>query len=68
MRLNFSGVKEDEIIEGIRRIGQVAREMLGLYETMTSTDEMKLPPQSSTGGGGGEMKLPPTPEEEGPHP
>jgi 2-aminoadipate transaminase len=44
MRLNFSGVKEDEIIEGIRRIGQVAREMLKLYETMTSTDEMKLPP------------------------
>ena len=43
MRLNFSGVKEDEIIEGIRRIGQVAREMLKLYETMTSTDEMKLP-------------------------
>ena len=45
MRLNFSGVKEDEIIEGIRRIGQVAREMLKLYETMTSTDEMRLPPR-----------------------
>jgi len=45
MRLNFSGVKEDEIIEGIRRIGQVAREMLRLYETMTSTDEMRLPPR-----------------------
>ena len=68
MRLNFSGVKEDEIIEGIRRIGQVAREMLGLYETMTSTDEMKLPPRPPTDGGGSEMKLPPRPEEEGPHP
>ena len=45
MRLNFSGVKEDEIIEGIRRIGQVAREMLKLYETMTSTDEMRVPPR-----------------------
>ncbi|HMT04359.1 MAG TPA: PLP-dependent aminotransferase family protein [Solirubrobacterales bacterium] len=43
MRLNFSGVKEDEIFEGIRRIGQVAREQLKLYETMTSTDEMRLP-------------------------
>ncbi len=64
MRLNFSGVKEDEIIEGIRRIGQVAREMLKLYETMTSTDEMKLPPQSSTDEGGIEMKLPPRPEED----
>lgn len=59
MRLNFSGVREDEIIEGIRRIGQVAREMLKLYETMTSTDEMKLPPPESTDGGGSEMKLPP---------
>ena len=45
MRLNFSGVKEDEIIEGIRRIGTVAREQLSLYETMTSTDEMRLPPR-----------------------
>jgi hypothetical protein len=59
MRLNFSGVREDEIIEGIRRIGQVAREMLKLYETMTSKDEMKLPPPESTDGGGSEMKLPP---------
>ncbi|HTU16198.1 MAG TPA: PLP-dependent aminotransferase family protein [Solirubrobacterales bacterium] len=45
MRLNFSGVKEDEIIEGIRRIGKVAREHLALYETMTGTDEMRLPPR-----------------------
>lgn len=44
MRLNFSGVKEDRIIEGIRRIGAVAREQLKLYETMTSTEEMALPP------------------------
>ncbi|MBK5232163.1 MAG: PLP-dependent aminotransferase family protein [Thermoleophilia bacterium] len=60
MRLNFSGVKEDRIIEGIRRIGAVAREQLGLYETMTNTDEMKLPPSGSTYGGGSEMRLPPT--------
>ncbi|MCC6755161.1 MAG: PLP-dependent aminotransferase family protein [Solirubrobacterales bacterium] len=45
MRLNYSGVKEDEIIEGIRRIGQAAKEQLRLYETMTSTDEMRLPSQ-----------------------
>ena len=50
MRLNFSGVKEDQIIEGIRRIGQVAREQLRLYETMTSTDEMKTPSSSSARG------------------
>ncbi len=46
MRLNFSGVKEGEIIEGIRRIGAVAREQLQLYETMTSTEEMRLPGRS----------------------
>jgi 2-aminoadipate transaminase len=43
MRLNFSGVKEDEIIEGVRRIGTVAREQLRLFETMTGTGEMRLP-------------------------
>ena len=31
MRLNFSGVDEDEIREGIRRIGEVVREQVGLY-------------------------------------
>jgi 2-aminoadipate transaminase len=41
MRLNFSGVKEDRIIEGIRRIGEAAAEQLSLYETMTG--EMELP-------------------------
>jgi 2-aminoadipate transaminase len=44
MRLNFSGVSEEKIIEGIRRIGTVAREQLDLYETMTSTAEIALPP------------------------
>ncbi|MGK2933063.1 MAG: PLP-dependent aminotransferase family protein [Solirubrobacterales bacterium] len=62
MRLNFSGVKEDRIIEGIRRIGAVAREQLELYETMTNTNEMKLPPTESNDGGGSEMKLPPKEE------
>src|SRR5260370_41469964 len=31
MRLNFSGVGEDEIREGIRRIGKTVREPVGLY-------------------------------------
>jgi 2-aminoadipate transaminase len=35
MRLNFSGVNEDEIREGIRRIGEVVREQVGLYSTLT---------------------------------
>jgi 2-aminoadipate transaminase len=43
MRLNFSGVPEERIIEGIRRIGRLAERMLGLYETITSTAELPLP-------------------------
>jgi 2-aminoadipate transaminase len=35
MRLNFSGVGEDEIREGIRRVGEVVREQVGLYGTLT---------------------------------
>ncbi|MGI8460706.1 MAG: PLP-dependent aminotransferase family protein [Solirubrobacterales bacterium] len=35
MRLNFSGVTEDEIREGVRRIGKVIGEQVGLYETLT---------------------------------
>jgi len=35
MRLNFSGVDEDEIREGIRRIGEVVREQIELYGTLT---------------------------------
>ena len=35
MRLNFSGSNEDEIREGIRRIGAVVAEQVALYETLT---------------------------------
>ena len=35
MRLNFSASGPDEIREGIRRIGQVIWEQVGLYETIT---------------------------------
>jgi 2-aminoadipate transaminase len=35
MRLNFSGVGEDEIREGVRRIGEVVREQVDLYGTLT---------------------------------
>ena len=37
MRLNFSGVSEDEIREGVRRIGEVVREQVALYGTLTGT-------------------------------
>jgi 2-aminoadipate transaminase len=35
MRLNFSGVGEDDIREGVARIGKVVREQLALYSTLT---------------------------------
>jgi len=35
MRLNFSGVGDDEIREGVRRIGKVVEEQVNLYETLT---------------------------------
>jgi 2-aminoadipate transaminase len=38
MRLNFSGVGDDEIREGIRRIGKVVREQVDLYATIAGGD------------------------------
>lgn len=35
LRLNFSGVDEPDIREGIRRIGKVVREQVALYGTLT---------------------------------
>jgi 2-aminoadipate transaminase len=37
MRLNFSGVGDEDIREGIRRIGKVVREQVALYGTLTGT-------------------------------
>jgi 2-aminoadipate transaminase len=47
MRLNFSGVGEEEIREGIRRIGAVVGEQVELYETLTGEHQL---PQYETGG------------------
>src|SRR5207247_2129808 len=35
MRLNFSGVDEHAIREGVRRIGEVVREQVDLFSTLT---------------------------------
>jgi 2-aminoadipate transaminase len=37
MRLNFSGVGDDAIREGVRRIGEVVREQLDLYGALTGS-------------------------------
>ena len=41
MRLNFSGVGEEEIAEGVRRIGEVIGEQVELYGALTG--EQRLP-------------------------
>lgn len=38
MRLNFSGVSDDDIREGIRRIGAVIAEQVALYGTLTGLE------------------------------
>jgi len=37
MRLNFAGVPDDDIREGVRRIGKVVREQLGLFGTLAGS-------------------------------
>jgi 2-aminoadipate transaminase len=39
MRLNFAGVPDEEIREGVRRIGKVVREQLGLFGTLTGSSQ-----------------------------
>ena len=45
MRLNFSGVREAEIEEGVRRIGKTIDEQVELYGALTG--EQRLPPSSA---------------------
>ena len=46
MRLNFSGSDEDEIREGIRRIGKVVGEQVGLYQTITGEHKCRPPAEA----------------------
>ncbi len=56
MRLNFSGVNEDEIREGIRRLGEVIREQIALYSTLTGQPVVD---HGAVGGGGRAGSAPP---------
>jgi 2-aminoadipate transaminase len=49
MRLNFSGVNEDEIREGIRRIGKVIAEQVDLYGALTGEHPASPAPQDKAG-------------------
>jgi 2-aminoadipate transaminase len=43
MRLNFSSTSEDELREGVRRIGRVVSEQVALYETITGEHAQARP-------------------------
>ena len=49
MRLNFAGVPEDDIREGIRRIGKVVREQVGLFGTLTGAEPLPAEPSAAAG-------------------
>ena len=46
MRLNFSGSSEEDIREGIRRIGKVVDEQVRLYENLTGRGGSQIEPQT----------------------
>jgi 2-aminoadipate transaminase len=54
MRLNFSGVDEDQIREGIRRLAEVIREQVALYGTLTG-QYPAVEPGASGGGPAGPL-------------
>jgi 2-aminoadipate transaminase len=43
MRLNFAGVPEERIAEGVRRIGRVIAEQVGLFGTLTGRPQESAP-------------------------
>ena len=49
MRLNFAGVPEEDIREGIRRIGKVLREQVGLFGTLTGAEPARREPACPAG-------------------
>jgi 2-aminoadipate transaminase len=50
LRLNFSGVTDEAIREGVRRIGEVVREQVALYGTLTSSGAGDLARAAADGG------------------
>ena len=67
MRLNFSGVTEDDIREGVRRIGKVVREQVELYGTLTGSagGAAQAPPAPAAGSEGALADVVPLPRRAG---
>ena len=57
MRLNFSGVDEDGIREGIRRIGEVVREQVAMYGTLTGARPSPEPGREESAAAGSRARL-----------
>jgi 2-aminoadipate transaminase len=55
MRLNFSGVPEERIVEGVGRIGKVIEEQLDLWRTMTGEHRAVRSGESASEGGGSDV-------------
>src|SRR3954470_12156452 len=48
MRLNFSAVAEDDIREGVRRIGKIVEEQVALYGTLTGEERAPVRPPAES--------------------
>src|SRR3954470_2098530 len=48
MRLNFSAVAEDDIREGVRRIGKIVEEQVALYGTLTGDERAPVRPPAES--------------------
>jgi 2-aminoadipate transaminase len=66
MRLNFSGVDEAQIREGIRRLGEVVREQVALYGTLTGSHPAVRPPVPTAAPPAESTPLPETADEADP--
>jgi 2-aminoadipate transaminase len=64
MRLNFSGVDESAIREGVRRIGEVIREQVTMYGTLTGGRPETEPAHDARPGEGAGSGAAQAPEEE----
>jgi 2-aminoadipate transaminase len=61
MRLNFSGSHEEDIREGIRRIGEVVSEQVALYGTLTGEQREPVSGEQSEGARGEGARVLPMP-------
>jgi 2-aminoadipate transaminase len=64
MRLNYSGVGEEQIREGIQRLGEVVREQVALYGTLTGAYPAGQPARRGASRGAREPAPPPVAAEE----